>query len=179
MRRFFVLCAFGAGDGMKDNFIRQYSVHFSDPPEKIRVASRALIVENNKILLSYETNTGVYMTPGGGAEKDESLEECCIREVREETGYIVSVKSPFVIIDEYCFETMYESNYFICYIIDKSENSLTDVEIEHGMVSRWLDINDALDIFGNYSSKSEDIASLYRRELTVIKEYLKYIKTAL
>lgn len=168
-----------SGDGMTYNLIRQYSTHFSDPPERIRVASRALIIKNNKILLSHEQNTGVYMTPGGGVENGETLEECCIREVREETGYIVSVNSPFVVIDEYCFETMYESNYFICDIMGKIENSLTDVEIEHGMVSKWLDINDALEIFEDYLFKNEDIASLYRRELTVLNEYLNISKTAL
>ena len=54
--------------------IMQYAGQYSDPPEKIRVGCRGLLLRDNKILLSYEKNTGVYMTPGGGVESGETLE---------------------------------------------------------------------------------------------------------
>ena len=71
--------------------INQYSGDYADPLLKIREAGRGVVIENNKILLTYETNTGVYMTPGGGLEEDETLEECCVRELREEAGIEVKV----------------------------------------------------------------------------------------
>lgn len=153
--------------------INQYSKTHSDPPEKIRVASRGLIIDGDKILLSHELNTGVYMSPGGGLEEGETLEECCVRELREETGYDVRVVEPFIIINEYCFETMYVSNYFLCEIIGKGESHLTEIEVEHGIVSEWVEIPKALEIFGEYAKKSEDVGSLYRREYTVINKYLE------
>ncbi len=152
--------------------INQYAKTYSDPPEGERIASRGLIISDNKILLSYEKNTDVYMSPGGGLEAGETLEECCVRELKEETGYIVNPLKHFLVINEYCFETMYVSNYFICEVIGKSEQSLTDIEIEHGITPIWLDVEKALEIFGSYASKREDIASLYLREFTVINKYL-------
>ena len=152
--------------------ISQYSEHYCDPPKGVRRASRGLVIDGDKILLSYEVNTDVYMSPGGGLEVGETLEECCVRELLEETGYIVKPVKPFVIINEYCFETMYESNYFICEIIGTGERTPTDSEIEHGTVPVWMEIGKALEIFKGYASKSEDIGSLYRRELTVLNKYL-------
>ena len=153
--------------------LTQYAKTYSDPPEKERIASRGLIIDNGKILLSYEKNTDVYMTPGGGLENGETLEECCVRELREETGYEVVPLTPLLIINEYCFETVYISNYFICKTVGKSVQSLTDIEIEHGITPVWLDVEKALEIFGDYASHREDIASLYLREFTVLNKYIE------
>lgn len=152
--------------------INQYGKTYSDPPENVRVASRGILIDGNKILLSHELNTGVYMSPGGGIESGESLEECCIRELREETGYEVKPVKRFLKINEHSFETLYVSNYFICEIVGKSNQSLTKIEIEHGVVPEWVEISKALEIFGEYASKREDIMSLYLREYTMINRYL-------
>ncbi len=154
--------------------VNQYAKTYSDPPERERVASRGIIVENGKILLSYEKNTDVYMSPGGGVEIGESLEECCVRELKEETGYEVKPTKHFIVINEYCFETLYVSNYFICERIGKSEQALTDIEVEHGIMPVWIELEKALEIFGAYASKREDIASLYLREFTVLNKYLDF-----
>lgn len=151
--------------------INQYARTYSDPPEKERIASRGIIIKDNKILLSYEKNTDVYMSPGGGLESGETLEECCKRELEEETGYLVTPEKHFLIINEYCFETKYISNYFICSVVGESKQSLTDIEVEHGITPVWIDIENALEIFGDYASHREDIASLYLREFTVISKY--------
>ncbi|MBQ2974746.1 MAG: NUDIX domain-containing protein [Clostridia bacterium] len=153
--------------------ITQYAKTYSDPPEKERISSRGIIVENGKILLSHEVNTGVYMSPGGGLEDGETLEECCIRELKEETGFDVKPTKHFVIINEYCFETLYISNYFLCEITGKSKQSLTDIEVEHGITPEWVELEKALEIFGDYASKREDVGSLYLREFTVLNKYLK------
>lgn len=153
--------------------INQYSKTYSDPPERERIAGRGIVIENGRILLSYEKNTGVYMTPGGGLEDGETLAECCKRELREETGYIVNPLYHFLVINEYCFDTVYVSNYFVCECIGKKQQSLTEIEIEHGITPVWLEIEKALEIFGGYASEREDIASLYLRELTVINKFLE------
>ena len=156
--------------------LEQYVKTFSDPPEKIREASRAIIVKDGKILLTHELNTGVFMTPGGGLEENETLTECCIRELKEETGYIVKPVKQFLKINEYCFETLYVSNYFICEIEGKCKRNLTEIEVEHGAVPEWVDLNTAIAIFGEYEMYREDVASLYLREYTTLNKYLAFIK---
>ncbi len=153
--------------------IEQYAETFSLPPVKERVASRGLVIDNGKILLSYEVNTNVYMTPGGGLEDDETLEECCIRELKEEAGCEVKPLKHFLVINEYCFETLYVSNYFICEKTGECSQSLTDIEVEHGITPVWVDVEKAIEIFSDYPNKRADISSLYHREFTVLNKLLK------
>ncbi|GLS25587.1 NUDIX domain-containing protein [Marinibactrum halimedae] len=54
-----------------------------------RVAVRAIVIENNHLLLCrYEDSYGVWhTTPGGGVEENETIEEAFRREMQEELGY--------------------------------------------------------------------------------------------
>ncbi len=150
------------------------SEHHSDPPERIRHSGRAIIIKDNKILLSHELNTNIYMSPGGGLEEHETLAECCVREVEEETGFIVKTTSEeFITVKEYCFETLYISHYFPCEIIGTGKSSLTPTEIDHGITAEWVEIPYALEVFGKYDEMREDWRSLYLREFTVLNKYLQ------
>lgn len=55
---------------------------------KIRLGCSALIVkpESGKILLTRRADNGLWCLPSGGVDPGESVEECIVREVREETG---------------------------------------------------------------------------------------------
>lgn len=58
------------------------------------LAADAVIVENGKILLvkrDTEPFKGMWALPGGRLDGDETLEECCIREVIEESGLEVEI----------------------------------------------------------------------------------------
>ncbi len=157
--------------------IHQYGRVYSENPSRVRLASRAFLVDGGKILLSHELNTGVYLIPGGGAEGEETAEECCIREIREETGYDVKPIEQSLEIHEHFREILYVSRYFICEITGKGDQNLTESEIEHGVVPEWVEIEKALEIFGSYSDYDdvdEEIAGQYKREYTAINHYLKY-----
>jgi len=53
----------------------------------------AAVCKNNKneLLMVRGKHASDWSVPSGGVEEGESLEECCIREVKEETGYEVKV----------------------------------------------------------------------------------------
>lgn len=159
--------------------INQYGAEYSLPPEFERIGCRAIITDGSKILLSHEKNTGVYLSPGGGLECGESLEDCVLREVLEETAYRVKIISPFVKVNEYYFEKLYISNYFVCEIIGKDKQSLTETEILHGVEPEWVEIEKALEIFGKFESIADgELAAQYKREFTVLSKYkaMKKIK---
>lgn len=157
--------------------IHQYGRVYSENPSRIRIASRAFLIKDGKILLSHELNTGVYLIPGGGAEDGETAEECCIREIREETGYEVAPIEQILEIDEHFREILYISRYFICEITGKGEQKLTESEIEHGVVPEWVELEKALEIFGKYpdfADVDEEIEGQYKREYTAINYYIKH-----
>lgn len=59
----------------------------------IRSAARALIIEDQRVLVTRHVGGGEewYILPGGGQEVGETLAECCEREVFEEIGARVEV----------------------------------------------------------------------------------------
>jgi len=65
-----------------------------------RVAVRALIVSDNKMLAVKEVDGGGWWAiPGGGVDYGESLRECLLREINEEIGVTSSsVSSDFQIV---------------------------------------------------------------------------------
>ncbi|RLG15947.1 hypothetical protein DRN69_02215 [Candidatus Pacearchaeota archaeon] len=50
------------------------------------IASRLVIIEKGKLIVSRDEKDNFYKIPGGRVEKEESLEETCVREFFEETG---------------------------------------------------------------------------------------------
>lgn len=145
--------------------------------DNIREACRAIIFDNDKILLSHETKHDVWMLPGGGKEMGETDEECVIREVGEETGYIFKPSEFALQIDEYYEDNKFISKYFIGTIIGTTKIHLTDAEVAGGLEARWLPIKEALDIFSNYNDHTyfEEKRGLYQREYSALKEILKEI----
>lgn len=50
------------------------------------------INENNEVLMVKSYHSNAWAIPSGGIEKGETPEECCVREVMEETGYRVAIE---------------------------------------------------------------------------------------
>lgn len=139
---------------------------------KIREACRGIVVKDDKILLSYETNTDMYNIPGGGLEQNESYEECCAREVAEETGVKVEVTQKYFLTNEYYEEWLFISHYFICKYIGTTERKLSPREIKVGMEPRWVPLNEAIEIFSkhqDYAATDEEKRGIYLREYNALK----------
>ena len=143
--------------------------------KQTRCASRAIIIKDDMILLSYEKNNDLYMVPGGGLEENETAKECAIREVEEETGFIIHVNDCLLEIDEYYEENKYITKYFAGSIIDKGVIKLTPGEALDGMEPRWIKVNDAISKFANFEKikdHNEMHGGLYFREYTALKKIL-------
>lgn len=144
---------------------------------KTRAGSRAVVVRDSMILLSHEVNSGWWLVPGGGEEEGETPEECCVREVEEETGLIVKPLQQFLTMYEYYEEYRYISNYFICEVTGKGHMRLTDAEIRRGVEPQWIPLQEAVDIFSrhqSYADVSEEKRGAYLREYTALQEYLAF-----
>lgn len=143
---------------------------------KIREACRGIIVSNEKILLTYEVNTDQWFIPGGGIEESEGLEDCCVRELAEETGHIVKTNKQFVTINEYYEEWFFISHYFVCVVIGKIERNLTERETEVGLEPRWIPLKDAIEIFSkhqDYAEENEMKRGAYLREYKALCYFIE------
>ena len=66
----------------------------------IRLATRALILRDNRLLLVNAfpgAKSDLWCAPGGGVEKHSSLPDNLMREVHEETGLTISVGPPALV----------------------------------------------------------------------------------
>ena len=143
---------------------------------KSREACRGIVVLDGKILLTYEVNTDQWFIPGGGVEGNESLEECCVRELAEETGYIVKINQRFLTINEYYEEWHFISHYYVCECIGETERNLTERELKVGLEPRWIPLEEAIDIFSkhqDYATEDEMKRGAYLREYEALLEYEK------
>ena len=147
-----------------------------EPFTRTREASRAVVVRNGLILLSHETITGWYLVPGGGLEASETPEDCCVREVEEETGMIVRPLHQFLTLYEYYEEDRYISYYFVCESIGCGQMRLTEAEKRRGLEPQWIPLRKAIDLFSrhqSYAEESEEKRGSYLREYTALQEYLR------
>ncbi len=142
---------------------------------KTRDGSRAVVERDGMILFSHETVSGWWLVPGGGLEEGETPEECCVREVEEETGLIVRPVKHFLTLHEYYEEYCYTSYYFICEAAGSGQMRLTDAEKRRGLEPRWIPLEEAVEIFSkhqSYADVSEEKRGSYLREYTALQEYL-------
>ena len=86
---------------MKEIFINNDNLKQEEIDEVVTRTKGLLINSKSEMLLGYSHNT--YQFPGGHLEENETLNECLIREIKEETGIDVTddeVK-PFMLIKYY------------------------------------------------------------------------------
>ena len=138
-----------------------------------RTACRAIVVQDGRLLLSYETKTDQWMIPGGGLEGAEDERQCAVRETAEETGALIRPSECVLEIDEYYEGWKWVNRYFLGEIIGETEPRLTERETEVGMAPRWLPVEEAVAIFSRhaaYAETDEMRRGMYLREYTALRE---------
>lgn len=171
-----------AGDGLSEfqkvhKTVKTVEIHGANAYQtftKTRVGCRGIVIKDSCMLISHEVNADYYLIPGGGLEAGETPEECCAREVCEETGYAVKPVSHFLTINEYYEEYKYISHYFLCDLIGESEQSLTENEIKRGLVPEWISPDKMLELYakhGDFAATNEEKRGAYLREYTALMEY--------
>lgn len=154
------------------NKVTIYGDNRHEKATKERTSCRAVVLSEGKLLLSYETSIDQYMLPGGGLEEGETLPECCIRELGEETGYLVETGEQYLTIEEYYEQWHLTHHYFLCKAVGKTYQNLTAHEKEVGMVPVWLPLEEAMAIFSayaRYADTNELKHGAYLREYTALK----------
>lgn len=142
---------------------------------RVRNASRGIVISDGRILMTRESVTDTWMIPGGGLEEGETWADCVQRELEEETGYLVEPEECVLEIHEYYEDCRYVSRYFRCDVKGRTEMHLTRAETEAGAEPVWADPEEMIRIFSghaDYASSDEMKRGLYLREFSALTEIL-------
>lgn len=150
-----------------------------------RVSTRikAVIVNsNNEILLCRTANN--YHLPGGHLEEGETVNECLVREIKEETGIELSIveRKPFFSIKYFSkdyptkgINTKSVANY---YVVDTElkpnlDNiSLTEEEKNGNFELQYININEVLKVLEDSLNVCTKVA-VVEDTIEAVKEYIK------
>lgn len=142
--------------------------------KKLRVIARALVVKDDKILLVRNKEANFWYPPGGGWEYDEeTIIECVIREVSEESHYKVTVDRMLWLQE---FHESDQSIFFETFWLtrlDGTQQQPTDEEIKHHID---LDPNGAVEELRWYTQDSLTNITVFPKR---IKQYQQLIKEQL
>jgi len=143
-----------------------------------REAVRAIVIRNG-LLLMLKSNKGDMKFPGGGRKRGESHEKALIREVREETGFLVEkVKQRVGIVTERSADmfkkgALFEmiSHYYLCEISQTpGKQELDDYEKALELHSCWVGIDEAIENNEHVLMRNHDINRWVQRETIVLRK---------
>lgn len=144
-----------------------------------RIATRAIVLQGEEILLLYTQRYNDYSLPGGGVENGEEIEAATIRELSEETGAQgVKIVANFGVYEE--FNPHYNdvdtvihqiSHCFFCEIGGVLlEPKLESYEEANGMKAIWINIMDAIEHNENTFANDPKAGFSLGRELYLLKK---------
>ena len=150
-----------------------------------RIATRAITLKGESILLLYTARYEDYSLPGGGIDDGEDRIAGMIRELKEETGAenIINIQ-PFGLYEEYrpWRKPEHDIQHMIsyCYTCEINQtlgkSALEPYEIKNGMSPKWINIHEAIAHNEKTIATSEKKGMSIERETFLLKLIAKGIK---
>jgi len=133
---------------------------------ELRIGSCAVIFDETrqKVLLTQRTDNGLWCLPGGKMESGETLEECCQREVMEETGLEVRTKRLIGI---------YSNRDQVVIYRDGNKVQIAVLSFEAEIVGGELGLSDETTAFGYFSLDEIESMPMHGRHKERVIDALK------
>lgn len=104
------------------------------------IGSAALCInEERKVLLVKNRDVQQWSLPSGGLEEGETPEQCCLREVFEETGYRISINQRSHIKRAIISSYQVETHYFLATCDERVATATIDSDIDE---VKWWSIHE-------------------------------------
>ena len=133
---------------------------------ELRIGSCAVIFDETrkKVLLTQRTDNGLWCLPGGKMESGETLEECCQREVMEETGLDVRTKRLIGI---------YSNRDQLIIYRDGNKVQIVVLSFEVEIIGGELGLSDETIAFGYFSLDEIESMPMHGRHKERVEDALK------
>ena len=138
---------------------------------EIRTGCSAVIFDDGRerILLTRRADNGRWCLPGGGIDPGESLDEACIREVREETGLDIRVSRLIGV---------YSSPHFIVEYDDGNRRQIIALSFEAEVIGGQLSLSDETTDFGYFTPAEMETIDLMEHHRDRIADALAHQERA-
>ncbi len=138
--------------------------------KNLRILSRVVVINNNKILIVRNKNCDFWYLPGGGWEYEkESVIKCAIREVQEETGYLVKIKKLIASQELHDLDgSVFFENFWLAEIDQKNTKELTE-----SVIHKDLDPDGEIDEIKWQNIKQLKDLKFYPKALKNIEDFIK------
>lgn len=141
--------------------------------KNLRINARVLVCHKGQLLLVRNKGVNFWYPPGGGWEyADETIQECAVREVYEETGYRVNIQR-MLWAQELRDDKIYFETFWLAQLAKQNNQTVEELSahIDHdpeGMVeeAKWFTEAELQHLtifperakqFANFTSPGEDI----------------------
>jgi 8-oxo-dGTP diphosphatase len=150
---------------------------------KLRKSARAIVLnEAGEMATQYLRTYEFHKLPGGGAEAGETIQETCVREVKEEVGCDCEIIRPIGMVIEYRnrYNLLHISYCYAAKLVGTvGTPTLTEKEIGEGHETLWLQPTKVLDLMKSDQPKKFEGYFILEREKTFLKEFLTLNQTEL
>jgi ADP-ribose pyrophosphatase YjhB (NUDIX family) len=160
-------------------------LNFNNSNIILRNAVRAVIINQDKILMAHLEKTDEYKFPGGGRNENETIKEALKRETLEEVGYnVLKINDKIGTITEFAIAKEGGNNIFKMiseYYLVEIENrqlkqNLEEYEMELLFKPCWIEIKNAYEInLDKINRKCLTTSGINRETIALKKLSEKYI----
>ncbi|HAM79866.1 NUDIX hydrolase [Ornithinibacillus bavariensis] len=126
--------------------------------------SAAICVNDNyEVLMVRAKESDSWEVPSGSIEEGETPEECCVREVREETGYTVEVKKLLFVKTSVIEEVNVKAHYFLVEIVGES----TGIEDPDEIIDEvdWKSLSEIVNHKLTYAEDEKILANIVKSQM--------------
>ncbi|TCI35705.1 NUDIX hydrolase [Exiguobacterium sp. SH4S7] len=124
------------------------------------IGAAAICFDHQKVLLVRNKDVLGWSVPSGGLETGETLDECCIREVKEETGYSVDTVKKLLVKEKESDGYQIQTHYYLVGLTDTLASSQIDQDIS---AVQWVSIDSMHTISHLYQEDVQIILDTYER----------------
>ncbi|OBT87950.1 hypothetical protein VE02_04530 [Pseudogymnoascus sp. 03VT05] len=150
------------------------------PEVSYKKRSAARVIAFNaagEVAIVYAKREKYYKLPGGGIDPGEQHEMAALREMQEETGGIVKIRSDLGCVattEEYRNDLHQMSYCYVADVVDDSGSpSLTEDEVNDGLGHLWLSVDEAKTRMAEAEQRSELGLYIKERDIYLLDEAIR------